>query len=532
MLAWHGFSAPDPASPEKARQAMATLQSSAPSADKALACKHLAVYGTAEAVPALAPLLHDEQLAAWARTALETIHGPVADQALRDAAGQLQGRLLVGVINSIGVRRDAQAVRMLISRLRGDDEAVASAAALALGRIGGDAPARILQRTLTDSRASVRSTAAQGCILCGEQFFAQKEYAKAARFYDAVRQAELPAIRIAEATRGAILARFHDGIPLLLETLRSPDQALWAIGLSTARELPGQVVTEELAVELRQTPTARQVPLLLAIADRNDEAAADVLLTQARDGEKHLRLAALAALGRLGSARATPVLLQAVGESDPELAQTAITTLAGLPADEVDPLVATRLRAASGNARLPLIRLAGQRRIAAATSDFIEAAGDADAAMRASGLKALWDTAGVGELNVDRPAWPGEIRGRNPSRAGGARNRLRPHPRQSGVRGPVATAIECQFDGRSMRVVARLRRRGHTRDPRKCAAIRGGGRSPSAGCRRARVDRLAGCRRPARVARCLAEDHRRFPPVSGVARRGAAAGNQLAIPRC
>lgn len=400
MLAWHGFSAPDPASPEKARRAMATLQSSAPSADKALACKQLAVYGTAEAVPALAPLLHDEQLAAWARTALEAIPGPAADQALRDAAGQLQGRLLVGVINSLGVRRDAQAVRMLISRLRGDDEAVASAAALALGRIGGDAPARILQRTLTDSRASVRSTAAQGCILCGEQFFAQKEYAKAARFYDAVRQAELPAIRIAEATRGAILARFHDGIPLLIETLRSPDQALWAIGLSTARELPGQVVTEELAVELRQTPTARQVPLLLAIADRHDEAAADVLLTQARDGEKHLRLAALAALGRLGSARATPVLLQAVGESDPELAQTAITTLAGLPADEVDPLVATRLRAASGNARLPLIRLAGQRRIAAATSDFIEAAGDADAAMRAAGLKALGDTAGVGELNA------------------------------------------------------------------------------------------------------------------------------------
>ena len=65
MLAWHGFSAPDPASPEKA-QAMATLQFR-PSADKALACKHLAVYGTAEAVAAL-PLLHVEQLAAWART--------------------------------------------------------------------------------------------------------------------------------------------------------------------------------------------------------------------------------------------------------------------------------------------------------------------------------------------------------------------------------------------------------------------------------------------------------------------------------
>ena len=389
----------------------------------------------------------------------------------------------------------------------------------------GDAPARILQRTLTDSRQHALRGA--GCILCGEQFAQGIRQGRKILTRCVKRNA---AIRIAEATRGAILARFHDGIRCV-ETLRSPDQALWAIGLSTARELPGQVVTEELAVELRQTPTARQVPLLLAIADRNDEAAADVLLTQARDGEKHLRLAALAALGRLGSARATPVLLQAVGESDPELAQTAITTLAGLPADEVDPLVATRLRAASGNARLPLIRLAGQRRIAAATSDFIEAAGDADAAMRAAGLKALGDTAGVGELNaltdlLGRAKSEAEIQAvqealetacaRIPDKAACAAQLL---PRLNAS----STAVQC--------ALLRVRRRGHTRDPRNCSDP-WRRKIPKCGCRRARVDRLAGCRRPARVARCLAEDHRRFPPVSGVARRGAAAGNQLAIPRC
>ena len=36
--------------------------------------------------------------------------GPEADAALRDALGKLKGRSLVGVVNSLGVRKDAKAV--------------------------------------------------------------------------------------------------------------------------------------------------------------------------------------------------------------------------------------------------------------------------------------------------------------------------------------------------------------------------------------------------------------------------------------
>ena len=39
----------------KERELIAVLQSDAPPQDKAIPCKQLAIYGTAEAVPALAP---------------------------------------------------------------------------------------------------------------------------------------------------------------------------------------------------------------------------------------------------------------------------------------------------------------------------------------------------------------------------------------------------------------------------------------------------------------------------------------------
>ena len=63
-----------------------------------------------------APLLLDEQLTSWARIALEVIPGPEADAALREAMGKLSGRHRIGVINSIGFRRDAAAVTALRSQ--------------------------------------------------------------------------------------------------------------------------------------------------------------------------------------------------------------------------------------------------------------------------------------------------------------------------------------------------------------------------------------------------------------------------------
>src|SRR5688572_25658436 len=98
---------------DKQRKLIAILQSDAPPAEKAIPCKQLAIYGNKDAVPALAPLLADKDLASWARIALEAIPGPEADEALRLALPRLQGNLLIGAINSIGVRRDAKAIDAL-----------------------------------------------------------------------------------------------------------------------------------------------------------------------------------------------------------------------------------------------------------------------------------------------------------------------------------------------------------------------------------------------------------------------------------
>jgi HEAT repeat protein len=105
---------------------------------KAMACKQLSIYGTKAAVPELAKLLSDEQMSSWSRIALEAIPDPTADAALIEAAGKLNGKLLVGVINSIGAKRSDDSIEQLTKRLSDNDEQVAAAAAVALGKIGNE----------------------------------------------------------------------------------------------------------------------------------------------------------------------------------------------------------------------------------------------------------------------------------------------------------------------------------------------------------------------------------------------------------
>ena len=145
-----------------------------------------------------------------------------------------------------------------------------------------------------------------------------------------------PGSRQLEAIRGAILARQSAGLPLLLEQLRSPDKALFGIGLRTARELPGRDVTEALAAELRQCSPDRQSYLLLALADRTDAAVMPAVLAAASSGPQTLRLTAVGVLDRLGNASSVPVLLTAAADPDADLAQAALAALARLPGNEVD----------------------------------------------------------------------------------------------------------------------------------------------------------------------------------------------------
>jgi HEAT repeat protein len=388
------------ASPDKERELLAVLESDSPGAEKAITCKLLAIHGSAAAVPQLARLLENEQLSSWARIALEAIPGPEAKAALRHATNSLTGRLLVGTINSIGVGRDAEAVDLLVTRLQDPDAEVASAAAVALGRIGNPAAAKALRPLLATSSAETRSAIAEGAVLCAERFFLADDHDAAVALYDDVRKADVPRQRILEATRGAILARKTDaGIALLIEQLNSKELALFQIGLSTAREFPGSQIDKALAAELAKAAPERAALVIHAMADRKETVVLPAVVKAASQGPKPVRLAAIGALGRVGNDTCLAPLLQAGVESDADLASAAKDALSDLPGASVDKEIVSRLAKAEGKSYPLLIELVGKRRISA-IPELQKALDNSDKNVRSAALTALGATVPPKNLSI------------------------------------------------------------------------------------------------------------------------------------
>lgn len=182
------------------------LESNAPNAAKDVACRQLSLVGSAGSVEALAKLLGDEKLAHIARYALERMQCPEALATLRDALSKTDGRVKVGVINSLGVRRDAEATAALTALLDDSDEAIVSAAAGALGKIGSSETAKTVKAFLAKAPESLTSAAADACLACAEQLLADGKKLEAMTMYKSLVNPKLPKhIRLA-ATRGMLAA--------------------------------------------------------------------------------------------------------------------------------------------------------------------------------------------------------------------------------------------------------------------------------------------------------------------------------------
>ena len=159
---------------------------------KAKACQRIGELGAKEAVPALSSLLGNERLSTYARYGLEPIADPTADEALRAALSKLKGNLLIGVINSIGKRRDAQAGPALAKMIYGADPYVARAAAAALGNIGGVSAIEDLQAALSKTQGMTRMAVADAGLLCAERLLAEGQRDRALALYASLSAAGMP----------------------------------------------------------------------------------------------------------------------------------------------------------------------------------------------------------------------------------------------------------------------------------------------------------------------------------------------------
>lgn len=186
---------------------VAALKGNVSQAAKDYICRKLSLIGSADCVPAVAELLTDEKLSHMARYALERIPEEEAVAALRKALPKTTGKVKVGIINSLGVRRDAKSVEALTALLTDQDSEIASAALAALGAIGTSEAAKALKDFQPKAPEKLQLAAADACLVCAERLAAAGNKAEAMALYKLLLKSQIKHVRLA-ATRGMLsLAR-------------------------------------------------------------------------------------------------------------------------------------------------------------------------------------------------------------------------------------------------------------------------------------------------------------------------------------
>jgi HEAT repeat protein len=365
--------------------------------DKVTACQNLGWCGTKTAIAPLVALLANDKpvLRHAARYGLEMIPDPAVEAAFCEAAGRLTGPALVGVLQSMGNRGNAQSVALLAKRMTDGDTDVVAAAVKSLGKLATPEALAALKTGLGKCPCVAEA------YLNGAGKVAVSAPAQAAIYYADVRAAKdnvPPSLRLA-ALRGEIVAAGDAGLKLWNDAIASADTDTVNVALCAVLDVPkGETATLAFAAALAKVP-AVQVRLATTLGQRGDKAAVPALAALAK-GEQaaapDCSLAAAAALATLNDPAALPPLLTLAKGSDAAVADAAKNEIMGFAGKAADDAVLAMMADADAAVRLSGIDMALRRRMAVAVPSMVKLTADSDAKVLEAAVK------GVGDLGTDK----------------------------------------------------------------------------------------------------------------------------------
>lgn len=189
-------------------------------------------------------------------------------------------------------------------------------------------------------------------------------------------------------------------VPTIVAMLADADPEVRAIALDRVRYgAKGEAATSQFAGVIAKLTAAQQASLVRALADRGDRAAVPAiaaLLPAATDAD--VRVAAIRAVGSLGSAGETDLLIRSLAAGEPERS-AARRALASLRGDEATKRMIEAAKGSEPGVRPVLIDILADRRARSALPDLVALAVDADASARQAAMRALGKLAGPEQID-------------------------------------------------------------------------------------------------------------------------------------
>jgi len=361
-------------------------------------CLKLRQAGTPAQVPLLSRLLADAALADSARQALETIPGDEAAAALRAALGTLAGTPLVGVINSVGVRRDGQAVAKLQELAAGADPAAAEAALRALGNVANEQAATYLIARAEKTSAPLPQTLAAALLNCANASVAAGASDRARTIYAALAQPD-QASGVRRAACEGLFRLQEDRAAAVLAWIADPDAdrrrvAAGHLGLLASEQL------DQLAERLAELPDDSKTVVLETLALRQGGSGLPLMLKAAQSDKLGLRVVGIRGLGALADVSTLPFLIDRLADGE-EVTKAAQEAICCLPRKTVTGEMLTVIEKRP-ELRVPAIEVLARLRSYEAIDSLVTLAADADPGLHEVALDGLRRIADPDEFDIPR----------------------------------------------------------------------------------------------------------------------------------
>lgn len=363
---------------------------------KQYACRMLKLVGSEKSVPALAKLLPDEKLSHAARIALEALPAKTAGAALRAALAQTSGNTRIGLIGSLGARRDGEAVAALAALTADPDAMTACAALTALGRIGDTTAAAALAEAKPTAATEVARTTAS--LACAQNLAKDGESKAAQKSFTALLDTKNPKQVRVGAFLGLVRLEPKRELPRVMAALQGDDPVLNQAVVPALLALAPKTAVPALTDALPTLPADKKVMALQALSAIPGVAALGEKLTALiNDQNADVQLAAVNAAVQLGDGDNVAALVAKLATDD-DLGKAAKQTLTDMQGRGAAGELVKAAGAGDPKLRVNVIAILAERRDAKVLPALYALLDDTNSKVRHAASKAIGTLGGLPDV--------------------------------------------------------------------------------------------------------------------------------------
>ena len=285
------------------------LKAQATPSAKMAAGRLLRVIAGDTAIPALQAMVADSRYSDYAIYVLQPMPGTAAETALLQSLKTARGAQTSAVVAALGQRRAASALPLLEPMLR--DPALAPAAAIAIGRIGGTAASAALASAYNAASGDMKRLLAASMLEAGHGFLAAKEPEAAEGLFKVLAaDSTLPAPMRTAAFIGNISSAGARAPALLVVMLGGGEADARAAAVAKIGDVIPPDGIGPVCDLLPRLPEETQVQVLAALSRYPASRVRPAALEAAKSDSANVRVAALRTLESAGDASIVPLLAE------------------------------------------------------------------------------------------------------------------------------------------------------------------------------------------------------------------------------